>query len=421
MKNSTVAVVGAGTSGRSAARLAVDRGAKVRLLERSQTPPAEAAELEPLGVELLLGEHSPEQFAGADMVILSPGVPLARIKALLPAAGGPEVISEMELGYRFARGRILAVTGTNGKTTSSGLAAHILRREGHSVFLGGNIGTPLCEHVLSGEAADVLVLEVSSFQAQACTTFRPEVGVLLNFAPDHQDHHASMEEYLRAKLNMFANMHSEDLAVLPAAMRDKLEDYYFTRARIHWFESTDRFESECLPGAHNQSNMEAVFQAVKRFGITERGMRESLDGFEPYPHRLELVGERRGVRFINDSKATTVDALAAALETFDAPVLLLAGGVYKGGDLAALAPLIRRKVKAVCLFGDSREIFEKAWAGHVPLAWEPALEKAVHRLMTWAEQGDVMLLSPATASFDLYKNYKQRGLDFRRIFEELGE
>lgn len=421
MKDVGIAVVGAGRSGRAAALLAADRGARVLLLDRDESGPGAQAEadLRAAGVELRLGAHKRGDFEGAALVVLSPGVPPGVVRALLPVDGGPEVVSELEFAYRLARGRILAVTGTNGKTTSSALAAHVLRHAGLKVFLGGNIGTPLSEHVLSGERADILVLEVSSFQAQACVTFRPEVGVLLNFAPDHLDHHADMEEYLRAKLNMFANMLAEDLAVLPAAMRPKLEDYYFTRARIHWFESTDRFESERLPGAHNQSNMEAVFQAVKRFGAGERCMREAVESFVPWPHRLQQVGRHAGVLFVDDSKATTVDALAAALETFDAPVLLLAGGVYKGGDLAELVPLLRRKVRAVCLFGDSREIFEKAWAGHVPLAWEPGLEKAMRRLMTWAEEGDVMLLSPATASFDLYANYKERGLDFQRVFAEL--
>lgn len=423
IRNRTVAVVGAGRSGRAAALLCASRGARVRLLDRNADGPGEdvARELDAAGVEMRFGPHEPGQFKGLDIVVLSPGVPVRVIKALLPVDENPEIISEMELGWRFSEGRVLAVTGTNGKTTSTALAAHVLQHAGLSVFMGGNIGTPLSEYPLSGREADVLVLEVSSFQAQTCTTFRPEVGVLLNFAPDHMDHHADMQEYLSAKLNMFAAMRPEDLAVVPAAMREELCERFFTRARIHWFESTDRFESERLPGAHNQSNMEAVFQAVKRFGGTERCMREALETFEPWPHRLQTVGEFRGVRFVDDSKATTVDALAAALETFDDPVLLLAGGKYKGGDLAALAPLLRRKVRAVCLFGDSREVFEKAWAGHVPLAWEPTMDRAVPRLMTWAEPGDVMLLSPATASFDLYKDYKERGLHFQRLAREMGE
>jgi len=421
MKNVAVAVVGAGSSGRAAALLLADLGAKVRLLERNQGGLDETyvREAESAGIELRLGAHQPEDFAGLQMLVVSPGIPVRTVKALLPVGENPQIISELELASRFAQGRILAVTGTNGKTTVTALAAHVLQNAGLSVFMGGNIGTPLSEYVLSGREADVLALEVSSFQAQTCSSFHPEVGVLLNFSPDHLDYHADMDEYLRAKLNMFAFMTPDDLAILPVEMREDLEERQFTMARMKWFESTDRFECERLPGTHNQANMEAVFQATRRFGSTERCMREALESFEPYPHRLQRVGEKAGVLFVDDSKATTVEALRAALETFDRPVLLLAGGVYKGGDLDALTPLLRRKVRAVCLFGDSREIFEKAWAGHVSLAWEATLDKAMHRLMTWAEEGDVLLLSPATSSFDLYANYKERGDHFQRVFEEL--
>lgn len=415
-------VVGAGSSGRAASLLLVRLGAAVRLLDRNENalgPEALAAQRD-AGVEVVLGPHGPEQFSGAQLVVLSPGVPARKVRALLPVGEDePEMISELELASRYARGRMLAVTGTNGKTTTCGLCAHVMQSIGLRVFLGGNIGTPLSQYVLDGVEADVLVLEVSSFQAQNCTTFRPDVGVLLNFSPDHLDYHADMEEYLRAKLNLFAHMTPDDLAVVPEAMQHELSERYFTKARIKWFESTDRFECERLPGAHNQSNMEAVFQATRRFGVTERCMREALDTFEPYPHRLERIGVKHGVCFVDDSKATTVDALRAALESFEGGVLLLAGGIYKGGDLASLAPLLRRKVRAVCLFGGSREVFEAAWAGHVPLAWEQTMDKAVKRLMTWAEQGDTMLLSPATSSFDQYDNYKQRGDHLRTIFEAL--
>ena len=416
------AVVGAGASGRAAALLLARLGAAVRLLDREPDAVAgeEARALTAAGVELVFGGHRTEHFAGVGLVVLSPGVPLPPLRPLLPAGDAtPEVISELELAGRYSPGRVVAITGTNGKTTTTGLTAHVLQNVGLRVFLGGNIGTPLSQYVLDGREADVLVLEVSSYQAQYCTSFRPDVAVLLNFSPNHLDHHASMGEYLDAKLNLFAHMEPEGLALLPAALRAELGDRHITRARIKWFESTDRFESERLPGAHNQANMEAVYQGTVRFGVDERCMREAVETFEPYPHRLQRVGQARGVTFVDDSKATTVDALRAALESIDGGVLLLAGGVYKGGDLASLAPLVRRKVRAVCLFGASREIFEAAWAGHVPLAWEPTMDKAMHRLMTWAEPGDTMLLSPATASFDLYENYKERGKHFQRVFEEL--
>ncbi|NJB67764.1 UDP-N-acetylmuramoylalanine--D-glutamate ligase [Desulfobaculum xiamenense] len=421
LAGTAAAVVGAGRSGQGAALLLRALGANVRLLEaKAENVSADfAARATAEGIEIMTGPHLPEYFEGMDMVVLSPGVQAGKIRALFPIDAAPEVISELELSGRYAKGRVLAITGTNGKTTTTALCAHVLRHMGLRVFEGGNIGTPLADHVLSGDEADALVLEVSSFQAQNCTTFRPEVAVLLNLSVDHQDFHADMEEYLQAKLNLFARMEDEDLAVLPAEMRDDLESRHFTRARLHFFEATDRFECDRLPGAHNQANMEAAFQALTRFGVTERDMREALDTFVQHPHRLERVGETRGVLFINDSKATTVASLKAALEAFDRPILLLAGGKYKGGDLEALAPLLKRRVRAVCLFGDSREVFEKAWTGIVPLGWEPNMQRAVEWLMERAEQGDVMLLSPATASYDLYNNYKERGEDLRRIFREL--
>lgn len=421
MKNKIAAVVGAGASGRAAALLLADLGAEVRLLERNvDLDAAVVRELEIAGVQVRLGNHEADDFKDVELVVPSPGVPARKLRALFPMDKEPELISELELASRYAQGQVLAITGTNGKTTCTSLAAHVLQHLEKRVFVGGNIGTPLSEHVLSGREADILVLEVSSFQAQNCTTFRPDVGVLLNFSPDHLDYHADMQEYLQAKLNMFARMTRDEFAVISEELRELLAERFFTQAMIRWFQSTDRFECDHLPGAHNQSNMEAVFQATRRFGVTERCMRDALGTFEPHPHRLQVLGKVQGITFVNDSKATTVDSLRAALDAFDHPILLLAGGKYKGGDLESLVPLLRRKARAVCLYGASRKDFESAWAGHVPLAWEPEMEKAVKRLMTWAEEGDVMLLSPATASYDQYANYQERGNDFKRVFEELG-
>jgi UDP-N-acetylmuramoylalanine--D-glutamate ligase len=415
------AVVGAGASGRAAVRLLCALGAKVRLLEKD---PARidrdfGALCREKRIAVEYGAHIPEHFTDLDLVVLSPGVRARDIRPLLPAASPPELMAELELAGRYVNAPILAVTGTNGKSTTTSLAGHALAKFGLKVFAGGNLGVPLSELALSGEKADVAVVEVSSFQAQGLSTFRPAVAVLLNFAPDHLDWHRDMDEYLDAKLNLFARMRPEDLALLPESLREELERREFTRARKEFFRPIDRFECDLLPGEHNQANMEAAFQACRRFGLEERDFREALDSFAPLPHRLEAVGEKRGVLFVDDSKATTVDAMEAALKSYDRPILLLAGGVYKGGDLAALVPLIRRKVRYVCLFGASREVFEAAWAKHLPVKWEPDLESAMRRLFAMAKKGDVMLLSPATSSFDLYANYKERGNHFRRIAEAL--
>lgn len=414
-------VVGAAVSGLAAARLLAALGAEVRLLDRN--PEALDAkgreEMASFGVRMEFGPHKKAHFAGAQLVVLSPGVPVAKLKEFLAACPEAQVMGELELASWFTQEPILAVTGTNGKTTTTTLIGHILEQAGKGVFVGGNIGTPLSSHVLSGERRDVAVLEVSSFQLQNVSSFHPRVGVLLNFSANHLDYHADEEEYLQAKLNLFARMTENDLAILPLEMKDALEARNFTKARRVYFTASARFKEHNLPGAHNRANMEAAWLACKAFGVTDEQAAAAIASFNPLPHRIQRIGEKGGVTFVDDSKATTVEAMRAAIETFDAPVRLLAGGVFKGGDLEGLVPLLKSKVAQVGLFGANREVFEKAWAGQVPLFWEPTLEGAVVRLYREASPGDVILLSPATASFDLYSDYKARGRDFARIMQGL--
>lgn len=420
-KGRTAVVVGAGGSGRAAARLLVELGASVRVVDRKaeSVPQDFRAWAESAGVEFGFGVHHAGQFADAHLVVMSPGAQMAALQPLFPSTPGFEAVAEMELASRYVHEPILAVTGTNGKTTTVSLAAHILRHSGREVFLGGNIGTPLSEYVLAGVKADVLVIEASSFQLQTCTTFRPWVGVLLNFAADHMDYHKDMDEYWRAKLQLFAHQHDDDLAVVHQDLAAAFEAAHPTPARTIYFSSRKRFESRTLLGDHNQENMEAAYQACRFFGVTESEAQAAIRTFEALPHRVQPVAEKNGVLFVDDSKATSVDALRAALLSFDRPVLLLAGGVWKGGDLEGLKPLMRGKVRAVALFGDSEEVFRSAWNGDFSVTWDPTLELAVKRLAAAGKPGDVVLLSPATASFDLYANYKERGLDFQRVVREL--
>jgi UDP-N-acetylmuramoylalanine--D-glutamate ligase len=266
----------------------------------------------------------------------------------------------------------------------------------------------------------VVVLEVSSFQLQNCRSFRPRVAVLLNFSPNHLDWHADMEEYLQAKLRIFARQDAGDLAVVPLEMKDELEGREFTRAARVYFVPTERFSAVSrLIGPHNKANMEAAWLAVRPFGVTEEQARAAVAAFSPKPHRLEAVAEVNGRLFVNDSKATTFEAVAAALRSFDRPVRLLAGGKYKGGDPALLVPLLREHAASVALFGASREIFEPAWKGVVPLTWHATLEEAVRKAFADSAEGDVILLSPGTSSFDLYTDYTARGRDFARVAKEL--
>lgn len=414
-------VVGAGASGRAAARLLARLGATVRLLEKKAASATDdlRREAAQAGYELRLGEHGPADFAGANLVVPSPGVRAANLAPCLVDCPEAQIVSELELASWFTDIPIIAVTGTNGKTTTVMLISHLLEAAGRAVFTGGNIGTPLSEYVLAGNPADVAVLEVSSFQLQLVKSFRPRVAVLLNFSPNHLDWHADLDEYLAAKCNIFAAQRPEDTAILPVALRETLADRRFTRAAVTWFSPRGRFACPRLHGAHNQENMEAAFLACQAYGVTEELAKAAFADFAPAPHRLQVIGEKNEILFVDDSKATTVTAMEAAIKSCDRPVRLLAGGVFKGGDLAALVPLVREKVASIGLFGASREVFEAAFAGVVPVFHEPTLGAAMTRLYAESRPGDVMLLSPATSSFDLYPNYKARGRDFQAVFAEL--
>lgn len=408
-------VVGAGRSGLAAGRLLSRLGASVRLLEKD---PARVADLpESAQWDVVTGEHDAAHFADAQIVVLSPGIPRTRIAPLLSA--GVQLVSELELASWFVTEPVVAITGTNGKTTTTTLISRILERNGKTVFTGGNIGTPLSEYLLDHDQADVVVLEVSSFQLQNSPSFRPRVALLLNFSSNHLDYHATMDEYLDAKLSMFAHMGPDDLAIVPLSMKEELEGRAFTPARRVYFVASERFDCPGLPGAHNRENMEAAYLACRFFGLSQDEVQHGIDGFSSLPHRLEAVAEHAGIVFVDDSKSTTIDSLGAALRSQDRPVRLLAGGVFKGGDLGAILPLVRERVRGVYLFGRSREVFEAAWAGAgVDMTWDATLEDAVFRAADEAKAGECLLLSPATASFDLFANYKERGKAFQRAVRE---
>lgn len=417
-------VVGAGRSGKAAARLLVRQGARVRLLESDPQAldHASAETLRAEGIELVLGEQGPELFAGARLVVPSPGLPLVRLRELMGPhadAEGTEILAEMELAWRALDGEpVLAVTGTSGKTTTASLAAAMLREQGLRVFLGGNIGTPLSEYLLSGEKADVLVLEVSSFQLQGCITFHPRAAVILNISPNHLDYHKDMDEYIEAKFRIFRCQDGDDLAVLAPDLED-LAARHGLRARKVWIRPENRFPDCPLFGRHNQYNAEAAWQACRLFGVTQENAARAVAAFRPLPNRLESVARVRDVLYVNDSKCTTVAALRVALDAMDRSVHLLCGGKFKGGDLEGMKELLRRKARSVNLYGASREVFEQAWQGVVPLCWHETMEQAVLALQPRLAAGDVVLLAPATSSFDQYRNYVERGNDFKRIVGSL--
>lgn len=415
----TAVVVGAAGSGMAAAQLLHALGARVRVVDSDGAKVSDGAReiMARLGCETAFGEHTAEQFAGAELVVPSPGVPVKKIAPLLPE--GALVMAETELAWLCVRHiPVLAVTGTNGKSTTVSLCARMLEQAGKKVFLGGNFGTPLSRFVLDAGKADVLVLEVSSFQLQTCTAFHPKVGVLTNITVDHLDYHSDMQEYTDAKMRLFARQTADDTAIFGPGL-DALPQEYGVRAAVRSFDAPEgtaaRFPQSRLMGRHNRLNMEAAYMACAVFGVTQEEAARAVRDFRAAEHTLEPVGEACGVLFVNDSKATTVDSVRVALEAFDTPVLLLAGGKYKGGDLASLRGLLQDRVRAVGLYGGSREIFEQAWAGAAELSYDATMQAAAARLMDKAQPGDVLLLAPATSSFDQYANYKERGEDFRRI------
>ncbi|WP_031480770.1 UDP-N-acetylmuramoyl-L-alanine--D-glutamate ligase [Maridesulfovibrio frigidus] len=412
-------VAGAGRSGIAAARLLHALGATVRIVDENTSLTEDI--LKGLGpkAELMVGPACPEQFAGAEVIVVSPGIPVRKIVPMIGDLPERKIISELELASWFADEPKIAITGTNGKTTTTALITHILEYSGKTVFAGANYGTPLSEYILAKGQSDILVLEVSSFQLQNCHLFRPDAAILLNISANHLDYHLDMDEYVSAKLKIFERQPSDALAILPKAMRDELNPAEFTKATVKWFGGEMFKEQPNLPGKHNRSNIEAAWLALEKFGLTIEEFQAGLDSFKGKAHRIDNIGTVNGVTFIDDSKGTNLDAVVAALGSFNAPIRLLLGGVFKGGNVADLIPAMKGKVAEVAIFGAGREHFEAPLANDFKISWHENLEKAVNALFANSSEGDTILLSPATASFDAYSGYVARGNDFKRIMEEL--
>jgi UDP-N-acetylmuramoylalanine--D-glutamate ligase len=414
LRGHTVVVAGAGRSGLAAADLAQALGARVRVLEKN--PDFDETALAGCKVsseQLVLGEHKKEHFQGADMVIISPGIPVRSLENLVPDTS--MIFSELEFASWFTHEPIIAVTGTNGKTTTTMLIAHALEKMGKKVFAGGNLGVPLARYVLGPDECDILVLEISSFQLEGCSGFHPRVGVFLNFSANHLDHHSSSEEYFRAKTRLFSRQTEDDLAVIALELKGEMENSGILKSGRIYFTASNKFSCPVLSGKHNRANMEAAFLACRYFGMDEALFSRALNDFAAPAHRQEVFLKYDGKTFVNDSKATTVAAVSAALEAFEKPVRLFAGGVYKGGDFSELIPLIRSKAAKVYLFGAGRKIFEKAWQGQVTLEYSPTLKQAVDKAISESAPGDTLLLSPGTSSFDLFRDYQERGSAFKSL------
>jgi UDP-N-acetylmuramoylalanine--D-glutamate ligase len=430
-------VVGMGRTGEAVARTLVARGVRVRGadVQRERAPSI-------AGVELRLGEDGPELLADVDLVVPSPGVP--RDAPVLVAAGrrGVAVKSEIELAFELLACPVVAITGTNGKSTTTSLVGLALERAGRRPFIGGNLGTPL---ILAADGApEIAIAEVSSFQLEWVARFRPRVGCLLNVTPDHLDRHATFDEYRDAKARLFAAQAGDDFAVVnrddPAAwsvaagLRARVVSFGAAPVACGAFagegfvglrlpdaaEERYSLAKTRLTGRHNLENILAAVTVARLAGAPTDAVQAAIDGMPPLPHRLTLVRERGGVRWFDDSKATNVGAAAKSLESFAGPVILLAGGVDKGGGYDALGAAARGKVRLALLFGRAREQIARALAaGGVPAECVPTLEAAVAAAATEAHAGDTVLLAPACSSFDMFADYAARGRAFVAAVEAL--
>ena len=433
-----VLVVGMGASGAAAAAFLNDQGAVVTVADCASVPDAadRISALEARGIRFELGEHRAGTFHRADVIVVSPGVPHLMAPLRQAVQRGIPVIGELELAFRYITKPIIAVTGTNGKTTTTTLLGHLLRNAGFRVVVGGNIGTPLVACIDAAETADVLVVEVSSFQLDTIDTFRPLISVILNITPDHLDRYDSMSAYADSKGRILKNQTTNNIAVLNGG-DPEVRRISGNAAARKWFLyaepgeeggvfEADRFmlqtgrhegmwlDLSCLEqsGHHNRENAAAAGLAALAFGADVARIQEALSTFRGLPHRITPAGVVGGVRFYDDSKATNIDAVAKALEAFEQPVVLIMGGRNKGYRFGSLAGVVKDHVKALIVIGESASDILADLGDLVPSESGTDMIDAVSRAYALAAPGDVVLLSPGCASFDMFKNYAHRGDTF---------
>ncbi|MEX2271703.1 MAG: UDP-N-acetylmuramoyl-L-alanine--D-glutamate ligase [Vicinamibacterales bacterium] len=440
-----VVVVGAARSGVAAAELLVSRGARVTLTDLR---PAldEASRLRAAGVALDLGGHSDEIFRTAGLVVLSPGVP-ADLPALEAARQrGVAVIGELELAWRWLKGRVIAISGTKGKSTTTTLTGRMLQAAGLPAVVGGNIGSALSAQVDASTPETLHVVEVSSFQLETADTFHPWIAVLMNFSADHLDRHKTIDAYGAAKARLFAHQTSDDWAVVNAdddaaealargarARRfdfSKLgqieegivvHDHHVVRRQNGNNEPLVPMSSIRLLGPHLVDDVLAAAAVGSLVGVTSGAMQKAIEDFHGLEHALEPAGEVGGVRFVNDSKATNIEAARRSLESFDSGVVAIIGGRFKGGDFRDLRQAARGRVAAVVAIGEARELVRDALGDQLPVHEAATMADAVRAAFAAAAPGGVVLLAPACASFDMFRDYAERGRSFKEEVRRLGD
>lgn len=449
VKGKRVLVIGAARSGIAAARFLVEHGAEVCLNDiksRDSFAGEILDELEKKGIELLLGAHPDLKALKTNLVILSPGVPLSIPPLKQAKKEGIPVWSEMELASRYTRAALVAVTGTNGKTTTTALLGQVFADAGCGVFVGGNIGIPFISRAEELGENEVAVLEASSFQLETTATFKPAVALILNLTPDHLDRHGSFDGYVQAKKKIFANQDERDWLILnfddeetrklgeEAASRVIyfsrkhnlkegfcLEDGWLTAKTEGQVTRIIRPEEIFIKGSHNLENALAATAAGWVLGVNPQNLQKTLASFPGVPHRLERVLVHKGVEYVNDSKGTNPDAAIKALEAFDKPIVLIAGGKNKGSDFTGFAQLIKERVKDLVLVGQSAQEIAEAVkkVGFSRYHHVRDYPEAVEKASSLAEAGEVVLLSPACASWDMFENFEERGEVFKELVRKI--
>ena len=436
-KNQNIAVLGAGLSGSAAALLLKAEGAQVTVLDSAEEKNLLKSTIDNLraqGVSVICGAAANEDSAPYQMAILSPGIDPASPLARNFLSRGIQVISELELGFRSCEIPVIAVTGTNGKTTTTELLAQMLNACGQRTIACGNIGKPLSEVAREKQPLDVLTVEVSSFQLEAIETFHPSISLWLNFAPDHLDRYRSVADYRAAKLRIFENQTDTDVAVVNAiekfpairpreitfsAYSNQADFQLSDGAIVYQNQAVLRLADTKLRGLHNIENLMATLAAGMARGLSFPQMAPALRDYEPQPHRCEFVREVDGVDYVNDSKATNLDAVEKALCAQTKPVVLIAGGKDKGFTFDPLRSLVKERVRLTILIGEMADSIRRSWSGAVECEIANSLADAVERGHASAKHGEVVLFSPGTSSFDMFKSYADRGDQFRALVQAL--
>ena len=446
LEGKKVLVVGLARTGIGVIQFLAERRALVMATDIRSTDELQAylPKIRGLEVRTELGEHRIETFLSADLIIVSPGVPLNIEPIAAARKKGIEIISEIELACRFIKDPIIGVTGTNGKTTTTMLLGNVLKASGKKVFVGGNVGNPLIDCAGRGRW-DYVVTEISSFQLEGIVQFRPYVALMLNITEDHLDRYPHYEEYIKAKFRVFENQRASDFAVLNADDGTITSMSHKIKAKKRYFSLTsplkkgafldrdsliyhdpkgplERFTlaKVSLKGIHNIENMLSAIAVAKICSCPKEVIQTTLESFRGLPHRLEFVRELDGVSFYNDSKGTNVGSVVKSLGSFHEPIILIAGGKDKWGDYGSLKGIVKERVKRLILIGEARRRMAKALGRSAPTTQADTLEEAVHQAFDESKHGDVVLLSPACSSFDMFRDYEERGNLFKRIVNQLG-